>query len=128
MNNASELKPCPFCGVSLWATSDHHGEFHEHPWNGCALEVHQVIDEDDAKRWNTRADLAPKVKQLTWELIPRNGKILCDDGMVIIRRPRERGGYNIDLAYKTVSGNWLISTGGVGAVVDYKEWHRIPSK
>lgn len=55
---AKRAKPCPFCGERLVVRSDHHGHWvaHEQEPGPCFDSVAQLMDEDDLRRWNTRAE------------------------------------------------------------------------
>lgn len=47
-------RPCPFCGTRLRLTADHHGEYYEHPSNGCYESVAQLLDDRDVELWDIR--------------------------------------------------------------------------
>jgi len=52
-------KPCAFCGERLVDKNDHHGYWlgHKNEFSECAESIVQILDEDDLKRWNTRAPI-----------------------------------------------------------------------
>lgn len=54
---ARRALPCPFCGEQLIAKDDHHGWWvaHRDEPGPCFDSVAQLMDEDDLRRWNTRA-------------------------------------------------------------------------
>lgn len=50
------LLPCPFCGEALVECSDHHGSWMAHESKSlCWESPAQIMDDADAKQWNTRA-------------------------------------------------------------------------
>ena len=61
-----------------------------------------------------------------WKPIPKSQKIDADDRMILIRKPNGRGGYHLELAYKTVSDTWRISGYGTEPIDKFKEWADIP--
>ena len=61
-----------------------------------------------------------------WKSIPKNQKIDAADSMILIRKPNGRGGYNLELAYKTVSDTWRLAGHGTTPIDQYKEWADIP--
>lgn len=66
----------------------------------------------------------PRYPEGVWKPIPRDLKIDHAD-MVIVRRPAGRGGYGIELAYKSVGNGWRIGSGGRG-IESYAEWCEVP--
>lgn len=62
----SELKRCPFCGITLIADGN---KFFVHPVVGCLLDGIPIKnDAESIKRWNTRKPMQNIVERLEKEL------------------------------------------------------------
>jgi hypothetical protein len=59
-----------------------------------------------------------------WKPIRRDLRIPHHD-MMIVRKPNNRGGYNIELAYKSKEASWRVGNGAT-SIYHFTEWTEIP--
>ncbi len=61
-----------------------------------------------------------------WKPIPKNACIPAHaDGMVLIRKPKASGGWQLELAYLSKGAGWVVAPGG-RSTVGFTEYCLIP--